>query len=330
MDNPTISGDENMKRKTKIITLILILALTIPVTVVIAWQYLIEPENTPSAPLSITDDYGRNVTITEYPERIVSLAPTCTYIIFGLNLENKLVGVDSFEYYPPEIKETINERSITTVGEYAYISSEAILALEPDLVIAAMRTQAPIIENLGAVGVTALLLDPRSFADVLADISLIGEATGQTEEAATFVASIQERAQIVADKTQDVPKPRVYVEYSFNGAYQTFGSGSFMDELVAKAGGINVFTNSSNPYIGVSSEEVIICNPEVIIISKGSMSEACGLSPETIINRPGWNEITAVKNNQIYEIDENTLMPHPAMINGLETIAKLLHPELFE
>jgi iron complex transport system substrate-binding protein len=330
MDNPTMQGVETVKRRTKMITIILASALIISVTAVIGWQQLYEPENASSALLIIMDDYGRNVSITEYPERIVSLAPTCTYILFALNLENKLVGVDSFEYYPPEIKDTINERSITTVGEYAYISAETILDLEPDLVIAAMRTQAPIIENLEAVGITALLLDPKCFDDVLADISLIGKVTGQTEDATTFVASLQERAQTIADKTQGIPKPRVYVEYSFNGAYQTFGSGSFMDELITKAGGTNIFTNSSNPYIGVSSEEVIMCDPEVIIIAKGSMSEACGLSSETVRNRPGWSEITAVKNNQIYEIDENTLMPHPAMINGLESMAKLLHAELFE
>lgn len=128
----------------------------------------------------------------------------------------------------------------------------------------------------------------------------------------------------------DASKPRVYIEYSFNGGYQSFGSGSFADELINKAGGKNIFIDSASAYVSTSTEEVLVSNPEIIIISKGAMAEACGLSPETIRNRPGWSEIDAVQNNQIYEIDERLLLPGPAMIDGLESIARILHPEIFE
>jgi iron complex transport system substrate-binding protein len=328
MDKPTKCGVEVMKTKT--IALVIILAAIIIVAGVIVWQQLYPPEKTPSGPISVIDDYDRNVTITNYPpKRIVSLAPSCTEIIFALNLENKLVGVDNYDYYPPEMSEKIDSLDITKVGQYALISIETIVDLEPDLVLAAMRVQYPIIENLDAVGQTAMIIYPQNFDDVLADISLIGEATGYTEEAEELVNSILNKAQDIADKTQGAYKPRVYIEYSFNGGLQSFGSESFADELINKAGGKNIFTDSASAYISTSSEEVIVSNPEIIIIAKGAMSEAAGLTPDTIRNRPGWSEVDAVKNNQIYEIEERLLLPGPAMIEGLESIAQVVHPEIF-
>jgi iron complex transport system substrate-binding protein len=316
---------------TKKIVFVIALAIIIVVAGIIVWQQVYQTEETSSVQASVIDDYDRNVTITNYPpQRIVSLAPSCTEIIFALNLEDKLVGVDNYDYYPPEIAEEIDSRNILKVGQYSDMSIEAIVDLQPDLIIAAMRLQYQTVENLEAVGQTAIIIYPQNFDDVLDDISLIGEATGHTEEAEALVNSILDRAQEIADKTQDASKPRVYIEYSFNGGFQSFGSGSFADELIKKAGGQNIFIDSPSAYISTSSEEVIVSNPELIIIAKGAMSEAAGLTPETIRNRPGWNEIDALQNNQIYEIEERLLLPGPAMIEGLESIAEIVHPEIFE
>jgi iron complex transport system substrate-binding protein len=316
---------------TKKIVLVIALAIIIVVAGVIVWQQVYQTEETKTGQVTVIDDYDRNVTITNYPpQRIVSLAPSCTEIIFALNLEDKLVGVDNYGYYPPEIAEEIDSRNILKVGQYSDMSIEAIVDLQPDLIIAAMRLQYQTVENLAAVGQTAMIIYPQNFDDVLDDITLIGEATGHTEEAEALVNSILNRAQEIADKTQDASKPRIYIEYSFNGGFQSFGSGSFADELIKKAGGQNIFTDSPSAYIATSSEEVIVSNPEIIIIAKGAMSEAAGLTPETIRNRPGWNEIDAVQNNQIYEIEERLLLPGPAMIEGLESIAEIVHPEIFE
>jgi iron complex transport system substrate-binding protein len=316
--------------KTKVITIILAAAIIVAFAGAFAWQQLQKTEEPTDFAISIIDAYERNVTLTEIPERIVSLAPSCTEIVFALNLEDKLVGVDSYDYYPPEIQEKIEALNIPKIGQYSTFSIETIVDLKPDLVIAAMRAQYEIVENLEAAGQTAMIIYPQNFEDVLADISLIGEATGQVEEAEAVVTDIQERADEIATKTQDATKPQVYIEYSFNGGFQSFGSGSFADELINKAGGQNIFTNSTSAYISTSSEEVIVSNPEVIIIAEGAMSAACGLSPETIIGRPGWSEISAVQNDQIYEIDERLFLPGPAMIEGLEAMAEVLHPEIFE
>ena len=278
----------------------------------------------------LVDDYERNVSITQYPpEKIVSLAPSCTEILFALNLGDKIVGIDTYDHYPSEIQEKIVSNNITKVGQYSEISAESIIVLNPDLVIGAMSVQLPLIENLATTQYAAMMINPQTYDDVINDIILIGEATGQIEQAELIVANMQNKTEEIAQKTQDLNKPRVYIEYAFNGGFQSFGSGSFADELIKKAGGSNIFTNSISAYVAASSEEVIVNDPEIIIIASGAMSEACGLTPEIIENRPGWNNISAVKNDQIYEIDERLLLPGVAMEEGLETLVAILHPEIF-
>jgi iron complex transport system substrate-binding protein len=313
----------------KFVLLLVTAIIILIVGVIVLPELLKNQENI--GPYSIIDDYGRNVTISKYPpERIISLAPSCTEIIFALNLEDKLVGVDIYDYYPEEIQEKIQSNNIMKVGQYSQISTEPLVSLNPDLVIAAMSVQLPIIENLAAVGQTGMIINPQNYDDVLADILLVGQATGNIEEAEALVSAIQNKAQEINDKTKDSSKPRVYIEYSFNGGFQSFGSGSFADELINKAGGKNIFTDSLTAYIATNSEEVIVSNPEIIIIAKGAMAEACGLTPSVVKNRPGWDQIDAVQNNQIYEIDERLLLPGPAMIEGLDSMAKILHPEIFD
>ena len=316
-------------KSVKIIFLVIILSMIVVAGIIVLPELIKTKENV--GPLTIIDDYERNVTITNYPpKRIISLAPSCTEIIFALNLQDKLVGVDTYDYYPTEIQQKIESNNITKVGQYADISTEPIVSLNPDLVIAAMTVQLPIIENLAAVGESAMIINPENYDDVLSDILLVGEATGANQEAELLVNSIQSKTQEIYDKTKDETKPRVYIEYAFNGGFQSFGSGSFADELINKAGGKNIFINTLSAYISANSEEIIVSNPEIIIISKGAMAEACGLTPTVVKNRPGWDQIDAVKNNQIYEIDERLLLPGAAMVDSLDSMAKIVHPEIFE
>lgn len=316
-------------KSVKIIFLVIILSMIVVAGIIVLPELIKTKTNV--GPLTIVDDYERNVTITNYPpKRIISLAPSCTEIIFALNLQDKLVGVDTYDYYPTEIQQKIESNNITKVGQYADISTEPIVSLNPDLVIAAMTVQLPIIENLAAVGESAMIINPENYDDVLSDILLVGEATGANQEAELLVNSIQSKTQEIYDKTKDETKPRVYIEYAFNGGFQSFGSGSFADELINKAGGKNIFINTLSAYISANSEEIIVSNPEIIIISKGAMAEACGLTPSIVKNRPGWDQIDAVKNNQIYEIDERLLLPGAAMVDSLDSMAKIVHPEIFE
>ena len=298
----------------------------------IVWQQFYQPKKAIAGPITVVDDLGRNVAITTYPpKRIVSLAPSCTEILFALGLGDKVVGVDELSDYPPEVQEKVKAGNLTTVGSFAGISIEMVVALQPDLVLATGGVQRLIAERLEGLGKPVVVLFPKKFDGVLTDISLVGQATGQIDEAEALVTDMCKRVQEIADKTRDAPRPRVYVEYFFNGGYWSFGSESFADELIYKAGGINVFSGFGGKYISTSTEEVLKANPEIIIISKGTMAISSGLSPEVIKKRAGWDKTYAVQNDQIYEINESIISREgPRLIKGLEEFAKIIHPELFK
>ena len=317
----------------KIIVFVIALIIVVGVTGVIVWQQFYKPEEAITGPISVIDDVGRNVTITGYPpERIVSLAPSCTEILFALGLGDKVVGVDDYSDYPLEVQEGVEAGDLPTVGSFATISLEMVVGLEPDLIVATGGVQRVVVESLEGLGLPVIVLYPygKGFDGTLADISLAGKATGQIDEAEEIVADMQKRAQEITEKTLDAPRLRVYIEYFFNGGYWSYGGGSDVNELVSMAGGINVVAGSASAYLTTSTEEVLMANPEIIIISKGDMAIACGLTPEAIKERSGWSEIYAVQNDQIYEIEESILVrPGPRMVNALEALANLLHPELF-
>jgi len=184
---------------------------------------------------------------------------------------------------------------------------------------------------LEALGQTVIVLYPKGFDGVLNNILLVGKATGQVDKAEELVASMQKTAQEISEKTRGANRPRVYVEFFFNGGYWSFGSESYVNELIYMAGGINVFAGFPGGHIATSTEEVLKADPEIIVISKGVMAEACGLTPEIIKNRSGWNDISAVKNNRIYTIEESILvLGVPRLVMGLEELARVIHPEIFE
>jgi len=319
-----------MSRKIIVFVIVLII---VGVTGVIVFSQFYKPEEAITGPISVIDDVGRNVTITNYPpERILSLAPSCTEILFALGLGDKVVGVDEYSDYPLEVPDRVEAGTLTTVGSFAEINLELVVSLEPDLILATGGVQKVVVESLEGLDQPVVVLYPygKGFDGILTDISLVGKATGQIDEAEALVADMQKRAQEIVDKTQDAPRPRVYIEYFFNGGYWSYGEVSYVNDLISIAGGTNVFTGSELAYLATSTEEVLMANPEIIIISKGDMAIACGLTPEAIKERPGWSEIYAVQNDRIYEIGEDILTrPGPRMVNALETLANLLHPELF-
>jgi iron complex transport system substrate-binding protein len=320
-----------MPTKERTTGLFLALIVITGVTAVIVWQQLGQTEKAIAGPISVMDDAGRNFTIADYPPgRIVSLVPSCTEILFALRLGEQVVGVDETSDYPPEVQDRVKAGNLTTVGKYSLINVELVVGLEPDLILASgAAIQGPIVESLEELGQPVLVLDPKKFDGLLADISLVGKATGQIDEAEALVTDIQNKAQEITEKTQGAPRPHVYLEYFFNGGYATYGSESFVDELISMAGGVNVFAGFSGQYLETSTEEVLKANPEIIVIAKGKMSMLCGLTPETIRVRPGWSEIHAVQNNQIYEVGGDLLLSKgPRLILGLEELAKIIHPEL--
>lgn len=335
MDKPTKYGLGIMSTKRKIIVSILVLAIAVGVTGLIIWQQFYQPKKAIAGSISVIDDVGRNVTIARYPpKRIVSLAPSCTEILFALGLGDKVVGVDEFSDFPPEVEERVKTGNLTVVGSFgAAFNIEAIMGLQPDLILATGGIQhlIGVIEELEGLGLPVVTLYPIKIEGVLADISLVGKITGEEDKSEALVAHMEEKIQEVTGKTQNVPRPRVYIEYFFDGGYWSYGSESFANELISMAGGVNVFAGFGGQYLSTSTEEVLRADPEIIVIAKGSMADACGLSPEVIKERPGWNETYAVQNGHIYQINEDIISREgPRIVEGLEELAKIIHQELFE
>lgn len=313
-------------RKT-ITALLSILAIIVIISIVVT-SFPTLTTTTQKTTITVVDDRGKAVAVTSYPpQRIVSIAPANTEILFALGLDDRIVGVTRFCDYPPKVKTMVKEGKITIIGGFSDPNIEKIVALKPDVVFAMHSLQLKAVESLENRGVSVIFLDPKSVQDILDDILLVGRATDKEAEAKKLVEEMKQRISYIVSKTQNVKyRPKVYYEV-WHDPLMSIGPGTWINELIELAGGTNIFSDAKTKYPKVSSEAVIERNPEIIIIKVGYMG---GVAKEEIAKRPGWNIIDAVKNGRIYEVDENILIrPGPRIVEGLETLAKIIHPELF-
>jgi iron complex transport system substrate-binding protein len=302
----------------------LIVAIILAVVLVSASLILLNGNLLNGKNVTVVDDDGTEVTIDSVPKRIVSLAPSSTEVLFAVGAGDQVVGVTDFCDYPQSVVTGKTSGSITSIGNYWQPAIEPIVALNPDLVIAcgggASDEAADKLRNLGY---TVIVLNPQTVSDVLANIDLVGKATGHADQATTLVDSLQARIDAIANKVVDIAnKPKVYVEIS-NDPLMSVGPGSYMGDLVTLAGGINIFNDAATPWPMISSEAVIAKNPNVILSTHTSIT--------IFSTRPGWQSINAVKNSQIYKLDSDNiyLRPGPRFIDALEELSKLLHPDIF-
>ncbi len=285
------------------------------------------PPTAAPTPIILTDVAGRQVTLPGIPQRIISLAPSNTEILFALGLGPKVVAVDDFSDYPAEAKAL--PKIGGSSGKYNF---EQIVALKPDLVLAAEITPPDSIKKLEDLKLTVAVISvtKTSFDSILNDITLVGQMTGQVDQAQRVTSVMKQKvdaikAQVATAKTQ----PRVYWELDASDPAKPFtvGPGNFVNDLITQAGGVNVFGTASQPYPQISIEQVVTANPDVIILSDATY----GITVESVLKRSGWENINAVKNRQVYPIDDSlTSRPGPRIVDGFAAVAKLIHPELFK
>jgi iron complex transport system substrate-binding protein len=280
--------------------------------------------------LTLVDDRGYVLNLTSYPNRIVSLAPSNTEILFAIGAGDKVVGVTNYCNYPYNFSAWIEAGNLTSVGDYWTPNIEAIVTLKPDLTLAAFA-QEEVVNTLRGMGYKVLVLDPANIDDVLKDIVLVGRATDKNIEAAILVNDLRRRIDAVVSKVAGAPsRPKVYYEVWYDPLWSV-GSESWENELIEKAGGINIFANQSLKYFEASSEAIIERNPDIMIfpLGHGSGPPFWG-SFDQVKARPGWNAISAVKNDRLYTIDADIVSrPGPRIIDALEILAEIIHPELF-
>ncbi|MFX1282079.1 MAG: ABC transporter substrate-binding protein [Promethearchaeota archaeon] len=265
-----------------------------------------------SYPFSLIDGHDRNVTIVKEPQDIISIAPSVTEVIYAVGAGDKLIAVDPNSNYP-------NETTILPkIGNYPTLDIEKIMALEPDLIFGADITSSDDVEKLENQGYTVFILAPFNVEDVLEDIEVVGLITNHESEANILKNSLQEQIDgIKHNATTLTFKPKIYIEY-FSEPLFTFGKGTYGHNLIELAGGINIAENATNPYPQIDDEFVITQNPDIIFYAKGPWTTT---NVSTIGNRKGWNIINAVKNGNIYPINEDWISRGgPRIVKALEEI----------
>jgi len=275
-----------------------------------------------SYPLTVQDDHKQTVTVAQRPQRIVSLAPSCTEILYSVGAGDRIVGVDEFSNYPAEAKTKPKVGGMQT-------NLEQVIALKPDLVCAAGITPASVIQSLQQAKIPVLVLDGQSIPEVLNDITLAGQTVGDVAEASKVTADVQARIQAVQEKVAGAPRPRVLDELDATDPSKpyTVGPGSFVDALITVAGGQNAFEDAKSAYPQVNLEEILHADPQIILLADAQY----GTTPEMVAKRTGWTGITAVKQHAVYPIDADiTSRPGPRIADAVETLAKIFHPERFQ
>lgn len=275
-------------------------------------------ENREAEKRSIVDDLGRTVFVPDNPQRILSLAPSVTEILFILGLENQIVGVDDNSDYPEAAKDK------EKVGGWIP-DEERIMALRPDLVLVSDMTSQAIISSLEDRGLIVVCLAPKTVEGVIQNIRLVGLITGKEDAAQMIAEGLEQRIEAITSVTaSQLYRPSVYLEYY---PYWTFGPGSFGNDLIVMAGGINIAADTATEYPNISGEYIVGKNPEIIIFTVGHGTTT---TVDDIRDRPGFDTIDAVKNNRIHTIDDDILSrPGPRIVDALEQLAYIIHPELF-
>jgi iron complex transport system substrate-binding protein len=274
-------------------------------------------------PLTITDHFGRVVTIkNSNPQRIVSLAPSNTEILFALGLGDRVVGVTNYCNYPPEAT------TKPSVGDYTEPNIEVIITMEPELVLATEEHEA-MIEQLESHGITVVGLNPKNVDEVLTTITLVGTITSQDDEAASLVEDMQKRINAITAKTNTLSaseKPRVFY-IIWHDPIWTVGAETFHDELIQLAGGVNI-AHDLIGYVDISLEAVIDSNPQVIIAGVG-MGTGEDLPLQFVQTEERLEVIDARQNGRIYSADMDIVSrPGPRIVDALEEFFRMIHPEL--
>lgn len=265
-------------------------------------------------PIRLTDDAGRPVSISRPPQRIVSLAPSNTELLFAIGAGPRVVGVTNYCNYPKAVS------GIQKVGDMN-LNYEAILSLRPDLVVTVGSMQGEAVQRLAQLGLTVIVLEAKRTADIPRHVRLLGKATGLPSE--NLAASFEQRVSLVQKKAVLAShKPRIFVEI-WNEPLMTAGPGTYIDELITMAGGRNIASDAGTPWPQFSSELVIQRDPGVIVLTCYNKAE--------VLQRKSWQAITALQKGKVFEVDPDMYVrPGPRLVDALEELARLLHPDIFK
>ncbi len=275
-------------------------------------------------PVTITDDLGVTVTIDKYPERIVSLSPANTEILFALGLGDRIVGVTEYCTYPEAAL------SKDKIGGFSTINTEKIAVLNPDLLVAADGNSEETIAHLRELGYTIITVNADTIDTTLADIRLIGKAAGVESAAEELVSSMQADLAEIAEKTKGAEKPTI-LHCMWTDPLWVSGSGTFQDEMISAAGGVNAAA-AEGGWVALTMEKFLTMNPDIIVVDSG---DGMGVGTDDALKNfflkdSRMQSLSAVQNERVYVVNADIIdRGGPRIVEGVEALAEIAHPDIF-
>lgn len=277
-------------------------------------------------PISFQDGLDRTVTLDNPARTIVSLAPSNTEILFALNAGSQVVARDDYSNYPSQAVE------LPSIGDtMGSISLEKITSLQPDLVLASPLTAPEQVKSMENLGLNVFVLpNPANFEDLYQNLETVGKLIGHEKDAAALIDTLKGRVKTVKEKLAGIEeKPLVFYELDGSEPVKpwTAGPGTFVNYLIEESGGINLGSDLSAEWVQISQEALIIKNPDFILLGDSLYG---GVTADQVALRPGWDQINAVKRQQVFPFNDDLVSrPGPRMVDGFEELAKILHPDRF-
>lgn len=271
---------------------------------------------------TVTDDSGKEITFDKVPETVVSLQPSNTEILYALGVGNKVIGATDFDNYPEEAKD------VERVSDSMTINSEKIISLKPDVIIAYTIGDEAALKPLEDAGIPIFIIKSAvTFDDVYSDIDQIAKVMGVTDKGEDLVKNIKKQIKDVEEKVASVDsKEKTYFEISPSPEIYTAGAETFQQEILASAGIENIFSDQKG-WAKIADEEVVKRNPDAIITTVGYVDNAA----DEIKSRKGWKDVSAVKEDQVYQLSEDVMSrPGPRIGEAVELTAKTIYPQLFK
>jgi len=266
-----------------------------------------------------TDEAGRTITLPAKVTRFVSLAPNLTEIVFAIGAGDGLVGRTTYCNYPAEAQK------VEAVGDTLKPSIERIIALRPQVVFVSTASQLEAFTSeLEAHHIAVYVTDSHDLEGVFRSISKLADVLGKRSQADQLLKQLRDRVAIVEEKVKGRPVVRVFYQVSDEPLY-TIGSDAFLTDLIKRAGGASVTADVPGAWPKYSAESALAANPEAIVLpTGGSMGTANSNVASALSGSP------AVKNGRVYKINDDHLSrPGPRSVEGLEELARALHPEAF-
>lgn len=307
-------------RPGRLLAALLLLALPALGAIVVACGSGGEPASSASpaasGPISVTDDSGVEVVLDRPAEAIVSLAPANTEIAYAIGAGDRMVAGTSYDDYPEEAK------ALPKIGDFANPNVEKIASFSPDLVLAASGIQDKLRAKLESLGMSVYVIDPTTYDEVVATILNVGRLAGAEDGAQAVADAMAAAREEVRAAVAGLPAASTFLEI-YSEPLMTAGQGTFIDDMITIAGGENIGATAGSGFPNFSTEVLVKVDPAVYIADSGSMSE-----PGDISERPGFAELTAVKQGRVYVIDDNLIArPGPRLADGLRRLLEYIHPE---